>query len=153
MARPYHDGATVHVVLGVHGARRPQVEYANDAIGVPRGHVHAAGVKRRKLKLKARFESMSSHFSFKCSHSGAFNMGLIGSTCTTIPGSKRSAVTPPPLAPPREPPPAPHTCRAPTAPRVRGSKHSTVPSSVPAANRPCVGDTPQQLSPPALASC
>ena len=38
------------------------------------------GLKRRKLKLKATFESGSSHLSFKRSHPGAFNMGLIGST-------------------------------------------------------------------------
>jgi hypothetical protein len=47
-------------------------------------------VQRRKLKLKASIESGSSYCSFKSLVPGAFNMGLIGSTCTALP---RGAVT------------------------------------------------------------
>jgi len=39
-----------------------------------------ASVQRRKLNLKAKFESSSSHYSFKHLVPGAFNMGFIGST-------------------------------------------------------------------------
>jgi len=39
------------------------------------------------LKLKAKLESRISCFSFKHSVLGAFNMGLIGSTCTALPGA------------------------------------------------------------------
>ena len=44
-----------------------------------------AVVWRRKLKLKANFESGSSHFSFKRSDPGACNADFIGSTCTALP--------------------------------------------------------------------
>jgi hypothetical protein len=40
--------------------------------------------------LKAKLESSSSNFSFKSLVQGAFNVGLIGSTCTALP---RGAVT------------------------------------------------------------
>jgi len=39
----------------------------------------------RKLNLTAKVESSMSHFSFKCLVPGAFNLGLIGSTCTALP--------------------------------------------------------------------
>jgi len=39
-------------------------------------------VWRRKLNLKAKFESGSSHLSLRQLDPGAFNVGLIGSTCT-----------------------------------------------------------------------
>ena len=39
---------------------------------------------RRKLKLKAKFECGLSYFSFKRLVPGGFNVGLIGSTCTTL---------------------------------------------------------------------
>ena len=39
------------------------------------------------MKLKAKLESRISCFSFKHSVLGAFNMGLIGSTCTALPGA------------------------------------------------------------------
>ena len=45
----------------------------------------ASVVLRRKLKLKATFESNSSDFRFKRRVPGAFSVGLIGSTCTAIP--------------------------------------------------------------------
>jgi len=38
------------------------------------------------MNLKARYEGDSSHYSFKRSVPGAFNVGLIGSTCTALPG-------------------------------------------------------------------
>jgi hypothetical protein len=44
-----------------------------------------ADVKRRELKLKAKFDSGSSHCSFKRSVPVAFNVGLIGSTCGALP--------------------------------------------------------------------
>ena len=44
-----------------------------------------AVMKRRKLNLKAKFESGLSHFSFKRLVQCAFNVGLIGSTCTALP--------------------------------------------------------------------
>ena len=37
------------------------------------------------MKLKAKFESGSSHVSLKRLVPGAFNVGLIGSTCTALP--------------------------------------------------------------------
>jgi hypothetical protein len=40
----------------------------------------------RKLYLKAKLESTSSYLSFKRVVSGAFKLGLIGSTCTGLPG-------------------------------------------------------------------
>ena len=46
----------------------------------------AAGLERRKLNLKAKHESSSSHFPFKSLVPGAFNMGFIASTCTALPG-------------------------------------------------------------------
>jgi len=45
----------------------------------------SAMVQRRNLNLKAKVESGSSHFSFKRSVPGGFNVGLIGSTCTALP--------------------------------------------------------------------
>jgi len=42
-------------------------------------------VVRRKLKLKAKFESGQSYLSVKSNDPGAFNMGFIGSTCTGLP--------------------------------------------------------------------
>ena len=42
-------------------------------------------VQRRKLNLKATFESCLSYFSFKSLIPGAFNVGLIGSSCTALP--------------------------------------------------------------------
>jgi len=42
-------------------------------------------VYRRKLNLIPTFESGSSYFGFKRIVPSAFNMGLIGSTCTTLP--------------------------------------------------------------------
>jgi len=38
-----------------------------------------------KLNLKAKFESSTSHFSFKRLLPGAFNLGFIGSNCTALP--------------------------------------------------------------------
>jgi len=46
---------------------------------------YPTSVKRRNLNLKAKVESGSSYFSFRCLVPGAFNMGLIGSTCTALP--------------------------------------------------------------------
>jgi len=60
-------------------------------------------VWRRKLKLKATFESSSSNFSFKLLDTGAFNGGLIGSTCTALPRRPGG----PRRRPPRPPPPLP----------------------------------------------
>ena len=40
---------------------------------------------RRKLKLTAKFEGGSSYDSFKCFFAGAFNVGLIGSSCSAQP--------------------------------------------------------------------
>jgi len=53
--------------------------------GDERRVTHVAEVERRKLKLKAKFESNLSYCSFKCLVPGAFNMGLIGSTCPAPP--------------------------------------------------------------------
>jgi hypothetical protein len=39
----------------------------------------------RKLNLKAKLESGSSHVSLKRLAPGGFNLGLIGSTCNTLP--------------------------------------------------------------------
>jgi hypothetical protein len=44
-------------------------------------------MKRRKLNLKAEVESSISYFSFKRLVPGGFNLGLIGSTCTALPGA------------------------------------------------------------------
>jgi hypothetical protein len=38
-----------------------------------------------QVDLKAKFESVSSYFSFKRSVLGTFNVGSIGSTCTALP--------------------------------------------------------------------
>jgi hypothetical protein len=46
-------------------------------------------LQRRKLKLKAKFESGPSHRSFKSIDPRAFNVGLIGSTCTALPYPRR----------------------------------------------------------------
>ena len=45
----------------------------------------SATLWRRKLKLKAKFESRSSHFSFKRLDPGGLNVGLMESTCTALP--------------------------------------------------------------------
>jgi len=42
-------------------------------------------VWRRKLKMKAKVESIISHFSIKRLVPGGFNMGFVGSTCTALP--------------------------------------------------------------------
>jgi hypothetical protein len=42
-------------------------------------------VERRKLNLKAKFENSSSYLSYKRLLPGTFKVGLIGSTCTTLP--------------------------------------------------------------------
>jgi len=44
-----------------------------------------SSMERRNLNLKAKFESSLSHYSFKRSDPGGFNMVLIGSTCTALP--------------------------------------------------------------------
>ena len=49
-----------------------------------------AEVWRRKLKLKAKFESSLSYYSFKRLDPGAFNVGFIGSTCTALPRGPRA---------------------------------------------------------------
>jgi hypothetical protein len=46
----------------------------------------AAGSERRKLDVKAACESNVLHFSFKRLVPGAFNVEMIGSTCTILPG-------------------------------------------------------------------
>jgi hypothetical protein len=43
------------------------------------------------LELKATFESDPAHLSFKSIDPGAFNTGLIGSTCTTLPWTRGMA--------------------------------------------------------------
>jgi hypothetical protein len=45
----------------------------------------SAFMYRRKLNLKAKFESGLSYVSFKGLMPGAFNVGLIGSSCTALP--------------------------------------------------------------------
>jgi hypothetical protein len=42
-------------------------------------------MQRRKLKLKATVESSLPYYSLKRLVTGAFNVGLIGSTCTALP--------------------------------------------------------------------
>jgi len=42
-------------------------------------------MQRRKSNLKAKFQSGSSHFSFKRSVPGDFKLSLIGSTCAALP--------------------------------------------------------------------
>jgi hypothetical protein len=42
-------------------------------------------LQRRKLTLKAKFESGPPHLRFKRMDPGGFNTGLIGSTCTALP--------------------------------------------------------------------
>jgi len=44
------------------------------------------------VKLKAKFESGSSHVSLKRLVPGAFNVGLIGSTCTALPDEEAAEV-------------------------------------------------------------
>jgi len=44
-----------------------------------------SSLKRRKLKLKANFEGGPSYYSFKRLVPGALNMGLTGSSCTSLP--------------------------------------------------------------------
>jgi hypothetical protein len=41
--------------------------------------------QRRKLNLKAQFQSGPSYFSFKGTVPGAFSLDLIGSVCTALP--------------------------------------------------------------------
>jgi len=41
-------------------------------------------MERRKLKLKAKLESISPDFSFKRLVPGAFNVGVAGSTCKQL---------------------------------------------------------------------
>jgi hypothetical protein len=43
------------------------------------------------LQLKAKFESSFSCSTFKCLDVGAFNVGLIVSTCKVLPGSEAGA--------------------------------------------------------------
>ena len=57
---------------------------------------------QRKLKLKAKFETGPPYLSFKSIDPGAFNVGLIGSTCTALPCDTGSRPSP---APARRPPP------------------------------------------------
>ena len=45
-----------------------------------------AGVYWRNLNLKPKFESSPSHLSINGLVPGGFNLGLIGSTCTALPG-------------------------------------------------------------------
>jgi len=45
----------------------------------------ATSVWRRKLRLKAKIESGSSHFSFKRSVPGGFNVSFKGTTCAASP--------------------------------------------------------------------
>jgi len=47
-------------------------------------------LQRRKLNLKAKLESSSSHFSFQCLVPGGFNMGSMWSTCNALPSDTRS---------------------------------------------------------------
>jgi len=58
--------------------------------GMPGASSSLARVKRRKLNLKAEVESIIYHFSFKRLVPGNSNLGLIGSTCTALPGSVSS---------------------------------------------------------------
>jgi hypothetical protein len=44
-----------------------------------------ASMQRRKLKLKAKFESGLSYFSFERLVPGGFKVGLIWSACTALP--------------------------------------------------------------------
>jgi hypothetical protein len=46
------------------------------------------------LNLKAKFESGLSYFSFNRLIPGAFNVGLIGSTCTALPRHALPALSP-----------------------------------------------------------
>ena len=73
---------------------------------IPRGSTR---LKRRKKNLIAKFQSASLYYSFKRLVPGAFNMGLIGSTCTGLPG----------VSVPCSGPPAPTPLRA--APRFSGA--------------------------------
>jgi hypothetical protein len=50
-------------------------------------------MKRRKLNLKAKFESGPSHVSFNRLVPAPFNAGLIGSTCTALPGCHKAGAT------------------------------------------------------------
>jgi hypothetical protein len=43
-------------------------------------------VERRTLNVRAKFERSLSYCSYKCLFPGAFNVGLIGSTCPDLPG-------------------------------------------------------------------
>ena len=61
----------------------------------------SAMVYRRNLNLKAKSATRSLHISCKRLVSGAFNLGLIGSTCTALPWC---AWTPGTAGPPRRPP-------------------------------------------------
>jgi hypothetical protein len=69
-----------------HGSRRVQDGFHRFNL-----HCHTevhrglATVYWRKLKLEAKLESSSSYFSFKHLVPGAFNVCLIGSTCTALP--------------------------------------------------------------------
>jgi len=48
---------------------------------------------RRKLNLKAKLESVSSYCSFKRLVPGIVNVGLTGSTCTTLPSTAATPCT------------------------------------------------------------
>ena len=75
--------------LSLHPPSREQlggVRVAGDGRLDEGGGVHAGAVVwRRNLNLKAEVESSISHFSFKRLVPGAFNTGLIGSTCAALP--------------------------------------------------------------------
>jgi len=60
-------------------ARRCRRGAARSAAGA------APRCSRHKLYLKGKLQSSSSYCSFKRLVPGAFNMGLIGSTCTALP--------------------------------------------------------------------
>jgi len=70
--RAYRDGLSAQQLLACGGA------------DVAEHHAHRLGVAAL-VEFKAKFESRSSHFSFKRPDPGAFNVGSIGSTCTFLP--------------------------------------------------------------------
>jgi len=75
------------VEVGRAATRSPPPPCAGHEIEpAPVGGTYQTYMKRRKLNLKHQFVSSSPYCSLKRSIPGAFNVGLIGSTCTALPG-------------------------------------------------------------------
>jgi len=91
---PRHNHLRRRVPIGRHGLEDEAGAEA-DALEDGAVHVRAPVPQRRKLQLKAKFESGPSYLSFKIIAPGGFNTGFIGSSCAGLPWrSVRPLTTP-----------------------------------------------------------